>query len=82
MMDYDRKKATTYTLIIYSTMHYHQQGLTLIGTSLVVQWLGLCASTAGDAGSIPSQGTEILSVLRRGQNTKKQKRKSSHLLST
>ena len=29
------------------------------GTSLAVQWL-LCASTAGDIGSIPSQGTKIL----------------------
>ena len=30
------------------------------GTSLVVQWLGLCASTAGGTGSIPGQGTKIL----------------------
>ena len=27
------------------------------GTSLVVQWLRLCAPKAGDLGSIPSQGT-------------------------
>ena len=27
------------------------------GTSLVVQWLGLCASTAGSTGSIPGWGT-------------------------
>ena len=26
-------------------------------TSLVVQWLGLCAPNAGDPGSIPGQGT-------------------------
>ena len=29
------------------------------GTSLVVQWLGLCASTARDMGSIPGWGTKI-----------------------
>ena len=30
------------------------------GTSLVVQWLGLSATTAGGTGSIPGQGTKIL----------------------
>ena len=30
------------------------------GNSLAVQWLGLCASTAGGLGSIPGGGTEIL----------------------
>ena len=30
------------------------------GTSLVVQWLRLYASTAGGTGSIPCQGTKIL----------------------
>ena len=29
-----------------------------VGTSLVVQWLTLCMSTAGDTGSIPGQGTK------------------------
>ena len=28
-----------------------------IGTSLVAQWLRLCAPNAGDSGSIPGQGT-------------------------
>ena len=28
-------------------------------TSLVVQWLSLCAPTAGGTGSIPGQGTKI-----------------------
>ena len=28
-------------------------------TSLVVQWLRLCASTAGDVGLIPGWGTKI-----------------------
>ena len=35
--------------------------------SPVVQWLGLCASTAGGMGSIPGRGTEILHVALRGQ---------------
>ena len=30
------------------------------GTSLVAQWLGLHASTAGDMGVIPGWGTKIL----------------------
>ena len=29
------------------------------GTSLAVQWLRLCASTTGDTGLIPCQGTKI-----------------------
>ena len=29
------------------------------GTSLVVQWLRLCAANAGDVGSIPGRGTKI-----------------------
>ena len=29
------------------------------GTSLVVQWLRLCAPNAGDLGSIPGQGTRV-----------------------
>ena len=32
----------------------------ILGTSLVVQWLGLRASTAGGTGLIPGQGTKIL----------------------
>ena len=30
-------------------------------TSLTIQWLGLCNSTAGGMGSIPGWGTKILS---------------------
>ena len=29
----------------------------VLGTSLVVQWLRLCAPSAGDPGSIPGRGT-------------------------
>ena len=39
-----------------------------IGTSLAVQWLGLCASIAGGAGLIPVRGTKILHAARHGQN--------------
>ena len=31
----------------------------LLGTSLAVQWLGLCAPNAGGTGSIPGRGTKI-----------------------
>ena len=39
------------------------------GTSLAVQWLRLCASTAGGAGSIPGQGTTIPHAAWCGQKT-------------
>ena len=38
------------------------------GTSLVVQWLRLCASNVGDTGSIPGQGTKISSAMQYSQN--------------
>ena len=43
------------------------------GTSLVVQWLRLCASTVGDTGSIRGQGTKMLHAMhamRYGQSRK------------
>ena len=39
--------------------------------SLVVQWLGLCASTAGGPGLISGWGTKILQAVRCGQKKKK-----------
>ena len=44
---------------------------TTIGNSLVVQWLGLHASTAGGKGPIPGQGAKILHAAWSGQNKKK-----------
>ena len=41
------------------------------GTSLVVQWLRLCAPNAGGTGSIPGQGTEIPHAAECGQKTQK-----------
>ena len=48
-----------------------------VGTSLAVQWLGLCASTAGGTGSIPGQGTKIAHSAWRGQKKKRKKKKSN-----
>ena len=45
------------------------------GTSLVVQWLRLCASTAGGMGSIPGQGIKILHGLWCSQKTNQQTKK-------
>ena len=45
------------------------------GNSPAIQWLGLHASTAGDTGSMPGQGTKILHVMQRGQKGKTKKRK-------
>ena len=42
----------------------------LVGNSLVVQWLGLCASTAGDMGSIPGQATNVPHAAQCGQKRK------------
>ena len=41
-----------------------------IGTSLAVQWLRLCASSAGGVGSIPGCGTKIPHVTQCGPNKK------------
>ena len=41
------------------------------GTSLVVQWLRLCTSTAGAVGSIPGQETKIPHAARHSQKKKK-----------
>ena len=40
------------------------------GNSLAIQWLRRHASTAGDTGSMPGQGTKILHVMQRGQKGK------------
>ena len=37
------------------------------GTSLVVQWLRLCASHAGGMGLIPGQGTKIMHAVQCGK---------------
>ena len=41
------------------------------GSFLVVQWLRLCASTAGDMGWIPGQGAKISHAMWQGQKEKK-----------
>ena len=40
------------------------------GTSLAVQWLRLCASTAEGTGSIPGQGTKIPHATEHSQKKK------------
>ena len=42
------------------------------GNSLVVQWLGLCASTARGTGSIPDRGTKIPHAAKHGRETGRQ----------
>ena len=46
----------------------------LKGDFPVVQWLRLCASNAGGAGSIPGQGTKIPHASWHGQKLKKKKK--------
>ena len=49
-------------------------------TSLVAQWLRLCASTAGVMGSIPGGGTKIPHAVSHSQNTKSTHTQRSSLL--
>jgi len=46
-----------------------------LGTSLVVQWLRLCASTARSTGLIPDAGTNVLHALKCSQKKKKKEAK-------
>ena len=45
------------------------------GTSLVVQWLRLCTSTAGGMGSIPGRGTKIPHATWHGLKKKKERKR-------
>ena len=53
--------------------------MVLGGTSLAVQWLRLCTSTAGGMGSIPDRGTKIPYALWHGQKTNQKKEVSGKL---
>ena len=49
-----------------------------VGTSLVAQWLRLCASTVGGVGSVPGGGTKILHAVQSShKQTNKQKNRTS-----
>ena len=45
------------------------------GTSLIVHWLGLCASTTAGTGLIPGQGTKIPQAGLHGQKKKRERPK-------
>ena len=45
-----------------------------LGTSLVIQWLSLCASNAGDVGSTPCWETKIPLATWHGQKIKEKKK--------
>ena len=51
------------------------QKIRTLGTSLVVQWLRLCASTARSTGLIPDGGTNVLHALKCSQKKKKEGKK-------
>ena len=55
----------------FFTSHHYEPSLVKnkrTGISLEVQWLRLRASTEGDTGSVPGQGTKILHAAQCGQN--------------
>ena len=47
-------------LLNFSDLQFSKFKMVTIGNSLTVQWIELCASSAGGIGSIPGQGTKIL----------------------
>ena len=51
----------------------------MTGTSLVVQWLGFHASTAGGAGSVPGGGTKMPHATQCSQEIKKIKNRTSDM---
>ena len=53
---------------------------TKVGTSLAVQWLRHCPSTAESTGSIPGRGTGILHAVGCGQKAEKRKQELGALL--
>ena len=66
LMDELIKMWYIYTMEYYSAIKKH-----VIGTFLVVQWLGLHASNARGIGSIPGQGTKIPHAIWHDQNNEK-----------
>ena len=52
------------------------------GTFLVVQWLGLQASTAGGIGSIPGQGTKILHATQPKKKKREEREHTNRLFRT
>ena len=67
-------------ILTYNKLKLKDRGT---GTSLVIQWLRLHASTAGDTGSIPGWETKILNVMLPHQKKKRFKRNNQacHLTS-
>ena len=58
-----------------STVLTYTEAEGLIGTSLVAQWLRLCASNASGVGSIPGQGTKTPHATKHDQKTRTKKKK-------
>ena len=50
---------------------FNDENVVYLGNSLVVQWLGLRASTAGGMRSVPGRGTKILHVSSTAEKKKK-----------
>ena len=69
-------KSSLFVLPVPGTEPEHIVGLKKVhcGTSLVVQWLRLCTSTAGSLGLIPGQGTKIPHAMQCQKRGKKKKR--------
>ena len=67
---------------ILLSIYYQFKKYFLLGTFLVVQWLGLCTLTAEGPGSIPGQGTKILQAAQcdKKQNNNKQENNFSPFL--
>ena len=58
-------------IIFHVAIQIHLFKKAILGNSLVVRWLELCAFTAEGAGSIPGQGTKIPKATQHSQKEKK-----------
>ena len=69
------KQFIPYSILTHPLPHQHLSDykMSMTGTSLAVQWLRLCPSTAGGPGSISGGGTKIPHASWHGQKKKKKR---------
>ena len=67
-------------LMHFLPVFFFSTSMYMCGTSLAIQWLGLCASSAGDVGPIPNQGgTKIPHAKRHNQKLLFKKKKNIYI---
>ena len=69
----NKNKVINQSYFSFPSLNFIIYKIEIIGNSLVVQWLGLHASTEGGMASIPGRGTKIPQAAGCGQKIKKLK---------